>query len=480
MIRKLSAIFVLCLCSCASMNEAHLKEALTESEMLLEEKRYSEAMTLCSEAESMALRLDDQFALGRIYRTMAHISNAVYRHQDEIEFLRMASDAFGKADKPFNRLYVDLEKGMAYYNVSDYASAEKVYREVLFRAYEVSDTALQAQCLSAYAALSLEVSRPDPSLAIDMLSRVANDLKYPLSSSDRGVLAYAYSLIGNDEQALKWARKSLATSESPAEKAQADFRLYQVQSRAGDDARALEALEAVMEYSNSVEMASLMKTVATSRKDYLDQQHLLTRHRLRSARLTGAFILLSLLSVLFALLGYIRYRKLQTAKILAEEKAETEKYMNIAEDLQLKLRNSSKRLPSEKHMSIAKFDMLERLCEQYYVYEGTPNLQDRVLKEVKSVIQGLRDDPKMIKGLELMLDRNCNEIVTRLRNQLPKLKDDDVRLFIFAASGFSSTTISTILEKDKGIVYNRIWRLKGKISASEAVDKDDFLEILNA
>jgi hypothetical protein len=154
--------------------------------------------------------------------------------------------------------------------------------------------------------------------------------------------------------------------------------------------------------------------------------------------------------------------------------------MSIAEDLQLKLRNSSKRLPSEKHMSIAKFDMLERLCEQYYVYEGTPNLQDRVLKEVKSVIQGLRDDPKMIKGLELMLDRNCNEIVTRLRNQLPKLKDDDVRLFIFAASGFSSTTISTILEKDKGIVYNRIWRLKGKISASEAVDKDDFLEILNA
>ncbi len=480
MIRKLSAILIFCLCSCTSMNEMRLQEALDSSEVLFQEKRYSEAMTVCSEAEGLARRLGDQFSLGKIYRTMAHISNAAYRYQDEIQFLKMASDAFGNADKPYNRLYVDMEKGMAYYNISDYASAEKVYRDVLYRAYEVSDTALQAQCLSAYAALSLEVANPDPSLSIEMLSRVANDLKYPLSSSDRGVLAYAYSLAGKDEEALKWAEKALATSQTSSEKAQADFRLYQIKSRLGEDSGALRALEAVMEYSNSVEMASLMRSVASSRKDYLDQQHSLTQHRLRSTRLTAAFILLSLMSLLFALLGYIRYRKLESAKILAEEKAETEKYMNIAEDLQIKLKNASKRLPSEKHMSIAKFDVLERLCEQYYVYEGTPNLQEKVLKEVKSVIQGLRDDPKMLKGLELMLDRNCDGIVRRLKEQLPKLKDEDVKLFIFAASGFSSTTISTIIEKDKGIVYNRIWRLKGKISASDALDKDDFLEAITS
>lgn len=479
MMRKLLIISVLFLTSCSSLDEAHLDEAIRNAESLFEEKRYSEAMTTCSEAEALAQRLDDQISLGKVYRIMAHISNAAYRYQDEIQYLKIASLAFENANKPYNKLYVDLEKGMAYYNVSDYASAEKVYRDVLYKAYEVSDTALQAQCLSAYAALAMEVSDPDPSLAIDMLSRVANDLKYPLSSSDRGVIAYAYSLAGREEEALKWAEKALASSQSPSEKAQADFRLYQVLNRAGQDSRALEALESVMEYSNSVEMASLMKSVASSRKDFIDQQHSLTRQRLRSARLTAAFILLSFLSVVFALIGYIRYRKMESAKILAEEKAETEKYMNIAEDLQLKLRTASKRLPSEKHMSISKFDVLERLCEQYYVYEGTSNLQEKVLKEVKSVIEGLRNDRKMLKGLELMLDRNFNDIVVRLREQLPKLKEEDIKLFIFAASGFSSTTISTILEKDKGIVYNRIWRLKGKISTSDAPDKEDFLLILN-
>ena len=73
-----------------------------------------------------------------------------------------------------------------------------------------------------------------------------------------------------------------------------------------------------------------------------------------------------------------------------------------------------------------------------------------------------------------------NESASLALKQLPKLKEEDTRLFIFAASGFSSTTISTILEKDKGIVYNRIWRLKSKIASSDAHDKEDFLAILNA
>ena len=122
--------------------------------------------------------------------------------------------------------------------------------------------------------------------------------------------------------------------------------------------------------------------------------------------------------------------------------------------------------------------MLERLCEQYYIYEGTENLQPKVLKEVKSIIQDLRTDAKTLKGLEQTLDRNCGNLVSRLREQLPKMKDEDIRLFIFVASGFSSTTISTILEKDKGIVYNRIWRLKSKIDGSDAPDEEDFLAAL--
>ena len=472
----LSALFV----SCAQRTAQRLQEEISRGHALYEERRYSEAMEAYSQAETMALKAEDYHSLGTIYQKIAHTYNATGGHSDEIAYLDKALEAFEKAGKPYNSLHVYFEGGVARYNSQDYASAEKVFRNTMFQAHQAADTLLEAACLEAYAALCLESSKQDPQLAISMLARKANELKCPLTCEDRGMLAYAYALVGDYNEATDWIGKALQTAETPAQKAQVRFREYQVASRAGKDSDALAALEEVMDHTNSLQSTTLQRSVESARKEYQAHQLELSQHRLRSTRLTVAFVILAALAVVFALTGYIRYRRLEAAKALAEEKAETEKYMTIAEELQVKLKSASKRLPSEKHMAIAKFDLLERLCEQYYVYEGTDNLQGKILKEVKSVIEGLREDPKAIKGLEMMLDRNCDGLVSRLREQMPKLKADDVKLFIFAACGFSSTTISTILEKDKGIVYNRIWRLKGKISASDAPDKEEFLESINS
>ena len=466
--------------SCVKFKDADLQEEISVGHALYEERRYSEAMEAYSKAETMALKAEDYHSLGTIYQKIAHTYNATGGHTEEIAYLDKALEAFEKAGKPYNSLYVYLEGGIARYNFQDYASAEKVFRNTMFQAHQAADTLLEAACLEAYAALCLETSRQDPELAISMLARKANELKCPLTCEDRGMLAYAYALTGNTAEASEWIAKALQTAETPSETAQIKFREYQVAVRAGKTDEALEALEEVMEHSNSMQAATLRRSVESARKEYQAHQLEISQHSLRTTRLAIAFIILLAFAAVFALTGYIRYRRLEAAKALAEEKAEREKYMTIAEELQARLKTASKRLPSEKHMSIARFDLLERLCEQYYVYEGTANLQAKILKEVKSVIDGLREDPKAVKGLEMMLDRNCNNLVSRLREQMPKMKSDDIKLFIFAASGFSSTTISTILEKDKGIIYNRIWRLKGKISASEAPDKEEFVDAINS
>ena len=473
---SLSILFV----SCAQRAAERLQKEIVRGHALFEERRYSEAMEAYSKAETMALKAEDNHSLGTIYQKIAHTYNATGGHSEEIAYLDKALDAFEKAGKPYNSLHVYFEGGVARYNAQDYASAEKVFRNTMFQAHQAADTLLEAACLDAYAALCLETAKQDPQLAISMLARKANELKCPLTCENRGMLAYAYALTGNMKDADEWIQKALQTAETPAQKAQIRFREYQVASRSGKDSDALAALEEVMEHTNSLQASTLQRSVESARKEYQAHQLEVSQHRLRTTRLAVAFTILSALAIVFALTGYIRYRRLEAAKALAEEKAETEKYMTIAEELQVKLKSASKRLPSEKHMAIAKFDLLERLCEQYYVYEGTDNLQGKILKEVKSVIEGLREDPKAIKGLEMMLDRNCDGLVSRLREQMPKLKADDVKLFIFAACGFSSTTISTILEKDKSIIYNRIWRLKGKISASETPDKEEFLESINS
>ena len=156
-------------------------------------------------------------------------------------------------------------------------------------------------------------------------------------------------------------------------------------------------------------------------------------------------------------------------RLLDEEIAERDRYMSIAEDL----RNRLALRPEGPG-----FDALERLCEQYYIYEGTENLQPKILKEVKAIVGGLRSDKKVQQGLEDMLDETKDGVMTKLRREFPIWKDDDFLLYSFTAAGFSSTTISALMEKEKSVIYNRVWRLKGRISNSDSSLKEFFLKCL--
>ena len=65
--------------------------------------------------------------------------------------------------------------------------------------------------------------------------------------------------------------------------------------------------------------------------------------------------------------------------------------------------------------------------------------------------------------------------MTKLRSEFPSWKEDDFLLYSFVASGFSRTTISALVGKDKSVVYNRVWRMKGRIANSGSPLKDFFL-----
>ena len=98
---------------------------------------------------------------------------------------------------------------------------------------------------------------------------------------------------------------------------------------------------------------------------------------------------------------------------------------------------------------------------------------------MKAIVEGLRADEGVQKQLEQALNEGSDNVMSKLRNTFPKWKQEDYLLYLFAASGFSSTTISTLLEKDKPYVYNRIYRLKERIKASESADKALFLACLD-
>ena len=185
--------------------------------------------------------------------------------------------------------------------------------------------------------------------------------------------------------------------------------------------------------------------------------------------------LAALLVVGALVVAYLYYRSEQR-RLLEKEIAERDRYMTIAEDLRSALKSVPEPVEGPEDPGFA---ALERICEQYYIYEGTDNLQPRILKEVKSIVEGLRSDKKVRKNLEDTLDARHDGVMTRLRAEFPNWKEEDFQLYAFTAAGFSPTTISALMEKEKSVIYNRVWRLKGRITNSRSEQKDFFLSCLN-
>ena len=105
------------------------------------------------------------------------------------------------------------------------------------------------------------------------------------------------------------------------------------------------------------------------------------------------------------------------------------------------------------------FKILERLCEQYYVYEDTEKFQKKIIQEVQEIVDELRNDAATQKELEQWLNQIQDDVVARLRISHPELKEEEIKLLCYIQAGFTPTMMSVLLKKDKSVVY----RLKAKI-----------------
>uniref|UniRef100_UPI0040564C93 hypothetical protein n=1 Tax=Alistipes sp. TaxID=1872444 RepID=UPI0040564C93 len=113
------------------------------------------------------------------------------------------------------------------------------------------------------------------------------------------------------------------------------------------------------------------------------------------------------------------------------------------------------------------YAILSRLCEQFYIYEGSDKLQRKIVTEVEEIIKELRHDQESHAEFEAQINLTQDHLMERFRQAHPDLKEKEFRLYAYLAAGLSATTIAVLLGKEKSVVYNRISRLKKVI-------KEDF------
>ena len=101
-----------------------------------------------------------------------------------------------------------------------------------------------------------------------------------------------------------------------------------------------------------------------------------------------------------------------------------------------------------------------------------------MFKKVEALINDVKNDSVNRAAFETMLDKDLNMIMTRIRTEMPKMKELDYAIFSYLIVGFDATTISRLLEMTVNNVYAHKRRIRVRIEEKRPEHADQFLEML--
>ena len=122
----------------------------------------------------------------------------------------------------------------------------------------------------------------------------------------------------------------------------------------------------------------------------------------------------------------------------------------------------------------SRLDTLNMLCNEYFEKSGSEKVKLTLYNEVEKHILALRDS-KSISELEGIVNRYLDNILVKVKEQMPELSRKDLVFLTYLYAGFSPRAVCIFTDIKIKNFYNRRSRLKERILASEAADKEYFV-----
>lgn len=428
---------------------------------------YQSAIISFLQAEEHALRTEDYLYCGLIYRNISDIYNDTYNPAEELKYAQKAYDCFCRAGASEHRDYALPILAVAYGNTSDRAKEKELLEQTLVLAQERCDTALWGMCLSNYA-LCHEVVQ-DYRKAKESILAIKNRLVQPMDLSDWVTLAHCYAQENKTDSVNFCLNEAWQSADTSADSAKILLRIYYIEKKRNNPQKALEALENCNDFQNAVSRQMLQQSVIATQRDHFRIRSESAMYKLKANHRLGIIIILSICLFAGGIIIYL-HRRIQ------RKNAEIERYMNIACEIQDVLQSKNTEMSHlVRQLFHEKFEFIDSLGCTYYERQNTPNEQIAIYSEVKRAIQNLGTDKQTKSELERIVNL-CNEdILKKIRSQIPEIKAVDYDLFCYLCAGFSYRAISIFMQMKIENVYNRKSRLKILISNSTAASKELFL-----
>ena len=435
------------------------------------QEKYDKSILEFTKAEEIAKKSDSLY-WGFI--KMGQADSYAKTHND-IEELRSIEDAYDICMNLKETYYINASKlrlAQALINLENYKKADSLLLELIET--ENNDIRIRLSAMVTYAFRNTLYDDVNHQKAINIYDTIIKEYN-GLFMKNKDYWAWAYSLNKIDKK--NESRTLISELIKNDTSATASYWLYLIAKSNKSDKEALKHLEEYDDKNTHAISSALRQSLATTQRNYYESQYELTQLKIKNSTQNLVIIIFIALCIIITFAWFVTIR----IRMYNKEK---EDHLKYAEEIKRQLEDARKEdYPELKRKYVAlyksKFEVIGALYEQYSMSFEKKNAEKAVYEKVAELMKDFKEDFDDNKNLENILNDGLDNIMTKLRSEMPKLKEMDYSVFCLIAIGFDVTTISYLLNVTMNTVYIRKSRMKQSIDAENPPHKTQFMKLLS-
>ncbi|MDE6375524.1 MAG: hypothetical protein K2L09_07355 [Alistipes sp.] len=438
----------------------------------------SRALVRFLQIEEEGRKLGDPYLLGLLYQRICEIYKTQYNNPTMLQYARLAYENFRRAGKNYHCGYALSDIGDAHFDLKQYDSAYLYYTQSLQLIEAERDTAMMQFTLGNLALTYIAQDQPEKAGAL--LWQIRHRLHREWHGDDLVNMAFAHLVADGLDSAqyyLHLAEESIGSETSGQE--------WLIQIAAKIHFKAKEFEKAAQEYrdcnymQDSTVRTVIQQSYADVHRSFLDREKRIAQRRLRGMRINFyLMIALAIVIILFAaFVAYVNYRKRQAT--VAKYLSALDEIRHVDKMLQMKLESQHRSETREVQQLVReRFAVINELAATYYERKGA-NEQRAIYNKVKTLLDTYASQAEGKREIERAVDMCHDNIMQKIRTELPELKETELDLLRYVYAGFSLQVISVFTGDTTNYTAVKKSRLKAKIARSEAPSKALFIEAMS-
>lgn len=414
----------------------------------------AEAMFALMAAEKSLQHYDNPRLLGLVYRTMGEIYGSECLHRNALSMYYKSYDLFNQLDLDFHSTHILHNIGESLYILREYELAE----EYIVRAKNIAIEKGYDQLLSL-----ILFSLCDVYLNIDNIEELGNTITlfderkchiyYELNYYFYKAI-YSASL-GHKQEALTLMAKAEGLPNNARENIeQFKYILYRY---LGDINNELYWMSKYIVQQDELLLSILELPILNTQIELLEQDVDIAKERAQNMRFRFAIGLMLLSFAIVAVVLLLRHR-------MIVQRHEIECYISMISELKQNYANSSLRILSEfQGLFSNKLSNLNTLLEAYYEHGNTSRESYKIVDQVKSIVDSIRNDGESIAQMEHLVNLRHNDIISSIKSANVRFSDKELRYIIYMLSNLSNRSMCLLLDIDDAALYRIKYKVKSKM-----------------